>query len=178
MTGDNERPERQVGQESAFHEGPPTASGAATIWMLVHFLAATHPRISLDKLVELIGEASPTIQEVPGTFLDEMKRRRKRKAKPVRRIEGSLESARKAREQLLLDHLQAHFESIPRDTRARIAAVDDTQLIELQLRILTEPTLESALQDLPPAPPAKNKPSPAPPPRPPPRRPRRRPSRP
>lgn len=159
VAGDDERLQREIGRmKKLFHE----IDQDAVLRMLVRYLAATHPRMPGAQLGKLLMKAvGPRGQEVIVTFLEEIERKGELKGER----KGERKGVRKGRMETLLELLEARFGGVPEDAKARIAAVDDAKLSELTLRVLTEPTLERVLHDVPPAPPRKNTPSPSPAPR-------------
>ncbi len=75
--------------------------------------------------------------------------------------EGWAAGVRIGCELLLRNQLEARFGRMTRNIEAHIAMLDDEGLAELNLRVLTESTLERVLRDVVPQQPGEDTPSPA-----------------
>jgi hypothetical protein len=137
VAGDDERLEREFGKMreplGAVLAAP---DGEAALDVLMRYLAATHRKMSREKVGELLEAAlGPKGPKMTMTWIDELEEKNRR--------EGKLEGARG----MLLQQIAARFGAVPTRVEARIRRADEAALRRWSIRVLTATTAAEVVGD-------------------------------
>jgi hypothetical protein len=126
------RLEQEIGRiRKALDEVLRAPNGLAALEVLLRYLVATHARLSMQKVGEVLEKAAgPEAREAIVTVLDEIEQRGERRG----RAQG--------RAQMLLELLSARFGSVPAEVSAQVMAAGKVALSRWAIRVLTASTLE------------------------------------
>jgi predicted transposase YdaD len=149
VAGDDARLEREIGRiGEALDEVLRAPDGLAALEALLRYLVATHERLSVQDVGEILEEATgPQAREVVVTVFDEIEQR----------------GERRGRAQTLLDLLALRFGAVPAKVSARILAAEEDVLTSWTTRVLSAPTLKDVIGEGParpssaPRPPARKR---------------------
>lgn len=151
VAGDDARLEREITRiGAALDEVLAAADASAALEVLLRYLAATHHRLHVDKISELLESAAgPEAREAIVTFLDEIELRGHKKGREEGLVEGSA--------RMLVAQLRARFGAVPPAMRAKVKAADEATLARWAVQVLTAASIEEALAEGKKAAPARKK---------------------
>ncbi|MDI1444430.1 Rpn family recombination-promoting nuclease/putative transposase [Polyangium sp. 6x1] len=154
VAGDDARFEREIERiGEALDEVLLARDGFAALGVLLRYLAATHERISAEKVGEILESATGSkAREVIMTWLDEIEERGRVEGRVEGRLEGRVEGRMEGQARLLRRLLTVRFGALPASARARIAKADEATLSRWGVRLLTAETLDDVFGEAPRAP--------------------------